>query len=443
MSYEGVMRGTGRLLAMAPILLVIGAVVGAVVAGLDWIVFTVLLGHLYDKNVWLLAVCPLVGLVICLVVLRWAALGASPSTTDEYLFVVSTPGDVLDPYPAPARAVATIAAVGSGAALGLEGGALYLGGALAVAMSRLLNRLRLDPTVMVVVGGAAGLAALFQQPLFGALFAVEAPYRMGLDVRRLPAALLGGIGGWAAFALLLPQRGGIVDIGPSFHFQGKMLLVAVLAGVGGALVARVFGPLVLGARRVLAAVVPGPRLLACGVILALVVLLGDKITSYGGGTTLGPGTFGLSWAVSPEIHATATAVVGLLILRLIATPAAVAGGGAGGIIVPLFVCGGLVGRLIADVVDDRYWLLAAVLGGAAAVAAGYRVPLAMVAFTVATLASVWGLVLGVLAVGAATAASAGVSVSPAQGLQPPLVRVPASRRSRPGGRARRPAEEAE
>jgi len=435
MRYIGVMRGTGRLLAMVPVLFVIGAVVGVAVSGLDWIVFDVLLTHLYDADVWLMAFCPVVGLVISLVVLRWGALGASPSTTDEYLFVVSTPGDVLDPYPAPARTVATIATVGSGGALGLDGAAMYLGGALSVAISRWLNRLRLDPSVVVVAGGAAGLAAISQQPLFGALFAVEAPYRLGLDVRRLVPALLGGLGGWAAFALLRPDSNGLVTFG-SFDFQGKMILVAILAGIGGALVARIFGPMVLGARRVLAAVVPGPRILGCGLILALVVLLGDQITKFGGGSTLGPGTFGLSLAVSPATNASAAAVVGLLLLRLVATPATVAGGGAGGLIVPLFVCGGLVGRLIGGLVDDRYWLVAAVLGGAAAVAAGYRVPVAMVAFTVATLASPWGFFLGLITVGGAMFASVGVAVSPAQGLQPALVRVASPRRRRPGERQR-------
>jgi CIC family chloride channel protein len=73
-------------------------------------------------------------------------------------------------------------------------------------------------------------------------------------------------------------------------------------------------------------------------------------------------------------------LLAILALRCCATGATVAGGGVGGLFVPLVVAGALVGRAFGQAfgaLDDSLFL---VLGIAAFLGAGYRVPLAAVMF---------------------------------------------------------------
>jgi CBS domain-containing protein len=75
-------------------------------------------------------------------------------------------------------------------------------------------------------------------------------------------------------------------------------------------------------------------------------------------------------------------VLGLLLLRCVATVVTVAGGGAGGLFIPLVVAGGLVGRAMGGMLGTaamgaNFFPL---VGVAAFLGAGYRVPLAGVVF---------------------------------------------------------------
>jgi CIC family chloride channel protein len=62
----------------------------------------------------------------------------------------------------------------------------------------------------------------------------------------------------------------------------------------------------------------------------------------------------------------------------------VGGGGAGGLFVPLVVAGALTGRIVGGAVNDLDTSLFVVVGIAAFLGAGYRVPLASVMFVAET-----------------------------------------------------------
>ena len=74
----------------------------------------------------------------------------------------------------------------------------------------------------------------------------------------------------------------------------------------------------------------------------------------------------------------------VLALRCLATSATVAGGGAGGLFIPLVVAGALAGATIGGAVNGGDLELFIVVGVAAFLGAGYRVPLAAVMFVAET-----------------------------------------------------------
>lgn len=66
-----------------------------------------------------------------------------------------------------------ILAIGSGLSLGREGPSIQLGAMAGQGVSRLLGRLRVEEKYLITSGASAGLAAAFNAPLAGVIFALE------------------------------------------------------------------------------------------------------------------------------------------------------------------------------------------------------------------------------------------------------------------------------
>ena len=101
-----------------------------------------------------------------------------------------------------------------------------------------------------------------------------------------------------------------------------------------------------------------------------------KLAGYN--LTTGPGYDTIRWAIDPS--RSVWLVAAILVLRCIATTTTVAGGGVGGLFIPLVVTGALAGRVVGGAVNALDTSLFTVVGAAAFLGAGYRVPLAAVVF---------------------------------------------------------------
>jgi len=64
-------------------------------------------------------------------------------------------------------------AIGSGLSLGREGPSIQLGAAVGKGISRKLGRIRTEERYLITAGASAGLAAAFNAPLAGVIFALE------------------------------------------------------------------------------------------------------------------------------------------------------------------------------------------------------------------------------------------------------------------------------
>jgi CIC family chloride channel protein len=117
-----------------------------------------------------------------------------------------------------------------------------------------------------------------------------------------------------------------------------------------------------------------------GLVLASCFAVGRIATGESIGIGAGYGT--IDWVLEPG-HA-AWLVLLVLVVRCVATSATVAGGGVGGLFIPLVVAGALLGRLAGDLAGDTRTTLFLVIGVAAFLGAGYRVPLAAVMFVAET-----------------------------------------------------------
>jgi CIC family chloride channel protein len=345
----------------------------------------------------MVAVAPMVGLFLARAALALIGRGMSPATSDEYLRSFHDPAVSLSIRGLAARMAASISTLGFGGAMGLEGPSLYLGATIGSQTQRRLPRFfrDADRRLLMVAGAAAGVAAIFKAPATGAIFAIEVPYQDELARRLLLPALVSAATGYLAFVAvdntdrLFPIAGE-----PSFNFRD--LIGALALGVAAGLAARAFAASVMKAKQ-LAESPSILRPLLAGALLAGIFVITRLAT--GESLTFGPGYNTIAWALDPD-HGTWLVLL-VLVLRCAATTATVGGGGAGGLFIPLVVGGALTGRVIGGAVQSLNTTLFVVIGVAAFLGAGYRVPLAAVMFVAETTGRPGFVVPGLLAAVAA------------------------------------------
>lgn len=356
---------------------VTGALTGLFVRFFEYIVVEVAFRHVVEGPLWVGAIAPGVGLLVSAILLRTVGNGASSATSDEYLRAFHDPEYPLRPRAFIGRMAAAITTLGTGGAMGLEGPSMYGGSALGAMIQRRLPKAfrGVDHRTLLVAGAAAGVAAIFKAPATGAIFALEVPFRDQMARRMLLPALVASASGYLVFVALS-------NTNPIFSFQTdriasfqyRDLAGAILIGIFCAIGARAFSRLIRHAK----AFSHGPE--AIRVALASASFVGLFVISRlltGETLTIGTGYEVIRWL--GEEHAL-WLLAAVFVLRCLATATTVAGGGVGGLFVPLVVGGAIVGRSVGDIVNPLDPTLYVLLGIAAFLGAGYRVPLAAVMF---------------------------------------------------------------
>jgi chloride channel protein, CIC family len=360
-----------------------GVVVGLAVLVIERVTIGGLFDRLADRPLWLQACAPGVGLLIAYLCVRWIAQGKSPSTTDEYVHAFHEEAhEHMSTRPVLGRVLASIATIGYGGALGLEGPSIYAGSAIGSTIQRRFARFfsREDAKLLLVAGAAAGISAIFKAPATGALFAIEVPYRADIARRNVLPAMVASAAAYVTFAAIdgtdpiLP-----VANGSPFDWRdlGGALAVGLVCGLG----ARLFSAAVRALRdRRITDIPIGLRILAAGAALVAFAYAAEAVADAP--LTLGIGYDVIRWATDPSLAQ--WLILTLLVLRVGAVLATLGGGGAGGLVIPLVVLGALIGRFASGAFGMADSDLLLVVGMAAFLGAGYRTPLAAILFVAET-----------------------------------------------------------
>ena len=362
-----------------------GVVTGLLVRGFEYVVEEVY-HRVLEAPLWLAAISPAIGLVVAAIVLRLGG-GMSPSTSDEYLRAFHDPEYRLRPRYLGARIGAAIATLGSGGALGLEGPSLYGGSALGSMIQRRLPApfRGSDHRTLLVAGAAAGVAAIFKAPATGAIFALEVPYRDDMARRMLLPALVASASGYLTF-VTLSSTTPLLSVGSSIPpFELIDLLGALVVGATCAIGARAFAKLMRIAKGFSLRALPLRLVLSSATLVGL-FFLSRELTGL-------PLSLGTGYEVFRQFlfieqpGLSVWLLIAVFMIRCLASAATTAGSGVGGVFVPLVVGGGIVGRAVAEVLHAQRASLYTLLGIAAFLGAGYRVPLAAVMFVAETTGS--------------------------------------------------------
>jgi chloride channel protein, CIC family len=283
-------------------------------------------------------------------------------------------GGRMSLIPSLSRGVLSIVIVGMGASLGREAAPQLAGGAFASGLCERAHVPAWQRRLLVACGAGAGMAAVYNVPLGGALFAVE----VLLGTLALPFVLPALATSVVATAVAWTVLGNApIYTLPVHGASGSEIVWAVIAGPLAGLAAAIWVRMVRvahGARPIAARA----RMVAP---LAVFAALGATAIAYP--QLLGNGQDTVELAVTAQLGVGLLAA--LVVLKPLATAGCLGSGAPGGLFTPTLTYGVLFGGLLGygwiqvwpGTSDGAY----AVIGGAAVLAASMQGPLAAVVLT--------------------------------------------------------------
>jgi CIC family chloride channel protein len=125
--------------------------------------------------------------------------------------------------------VASEVVIGMGASIGREAAPKLMGGASGSVLSHWMDLTPAQKRLLVACGGGAGLAAVYNVPLGGAIFTAEVllgSFALPTVLPALACSLIATMVAW----IYLPSGATYPDI-PSYRFSGSLMVWSLLAGV--------------------------------------------------------------------------------------------------------------------------------------------------------------------------------------------------------------------
>ena len=127
----------------------------------------------HGMYVWLLPLLPMTGGLLVGFITRYFAPEAEGHGVPEVMDAMARKGGRIRPRVAGAKAVASALTIGSGGAAGTEGPIIQIGSAIGSTVGQWLRVGTGGISILIASGAAAGIAAIFNAPIAGVLFAVE------------------------------------------------------------------------------------------------------------------------------------------------------------------------------------------------------------------------------------------------------------------------------
>lgn len=169
----------------------------------------------------------------------------SPSMADEVVRAYHRPDQQIDYKAAVPKLAASVATMGFGASAGMEGASKWLGGTITSYLQGKINsnpRLKFlhgKAETTLMVGAAAGIAAIFRAPLTGAIMGIESPYKNDLAHDALIPGLVASATSYATFSFLRPATP-YFPINFVYHINVRDLVLCLPVGVLGGLASHLF-----------------------------------------------------------------------------------------------------------------------------------------------------------------------------------------------------------
>ncbi len=288
--------------------------------------------------------------------------------TDTAVHAFHRQGGKIRRRVAPLKILASAITIGSGGAAGREGPTALFSAGFGSIYAGLTHRTEADRRLLVLIGMAAGLSAIFRSPIGTAIFAVEVLYSdMEFESEALVYTMLGSVIAYAVNALFVGGK-------PLFEVPATLevtrfvdyawyILLGLASGAAGAFIPGVFYRTRDLFHRIKVAPQLKPALGGLGVgVLALFLP-----------QVLGGGYGWMQLAMNGRLALSLMAA--LMVGKLLAFALTVSSGGSGGVFAPTLFVGAMLGGTLGHVLHQPPAAFV-IIGMAAVFGSAARVPIA-------------------------------------------------------------------
>ncbi len=368
----------------------IGAVIFRyLIRGVEWIGYD-LIPHLTAGwgRAYVVFVPAIGGLLVGLLVYNFAR-EAKGHGVPEVMEAVALRGGRIRPIVAVVKSLASAISIGSGGSVGREGPIVQIGSALGSTIGQALKLSDDRVSNLVACGAAGGIAATFNAPIAGVIFALEVilggrfsvRYFSSVVVSAVAASVVGRVVFGNIPGFVIPFEYGINSLW-EFAFYPLLGVVAALLGV-------LFVRLLYASEDLFDDWEQVPEWFKPAIggvllgVLALAYPLAMRVIQW----HRMPQVFNVGYDIIEAVLANQmvlVVVLVLLILKLVATSLTLGSGGSGGIFAPALFMGAMLGAAFAMIVNLIFPTLAlppgayALVGMAAVFAAAAHAPITAV-----------------------------------------------------------------
>jgi len=338
--------------------LVVGTGAGLGAVFFRWLIKTVqsfayegLTGPLQNFSPFYLLIIPAIGGAIYGPLIYRFAREAKGHGVPEVMEAVALHGGRIRPRVAVIKSLASAICIGTGGSIGREGPIAQIGSALGSTLGQLLHLSDERVRNLVACGAAGGIAATFNAPIAGAIFALEVILGR-LEVTYFGAVVISSVAAVAVarifyagtFAFAVPQY---TLISPWELILYTLL--GLLAAIGAVCFTRL-----LYASEDLWDHVPLPEFIkpiGGGLLLGVIGLLTFKAADGF------PRVFGVGYGSIGDVlfgRLASEVVLGLFIFKMLATVLTLGAGGSGGIFAPSLFMGAMMGTIFGQIVHHLF-----------------------------------------------------------------------------------------
>lgn len=369
------------------IVLVLSALLVGIGTGAGAVFFIWLLTQISRFTLWsqdvagnvasLLLTMGAAGFLVGFIIDRWAR-EAKGHGVPEVMEAIALRNGRIRPRVAALKVLASSLTIGVGGAAGREGPIVQVGSALGSTLGQVLHFSAERTRTLVACGAAAGIAATFNAPIAGTIFALEvilgrftSRYFGAVVISAVAASVIGRAYLGAEPAFVVPAY--------PLHHLGELPIYVVL-GFLAALVAVLFIRLLYRAEGFFDDwQISLPYKTALGMLLTAGVGL-----LIPGRLVLGPGMELIGETLATDFDMSLTLMGALLFLKLLATTFTLGSGNSGGVFAPGLFMGAMLGGLVGNVANTLWPAVAvdpgayAIVGMAAVFSGAARAPITAV-----------------------------------------------------------------
>ena len=319
-------------------------------------------------TIWFLPLATTLGGLLAGIVVYTLAPEAEGHGTDTAVNAFHHLGGVIRARVPLVKMIASAITIGSGGSAGREGPTALISAGIGSVYARKTGRSEKEIRLLLLVGMAAGLSAIFRSPIGTAIFAVEVLYsEVEFESGALVFTMLGSI---IAYTL----NGFFVGFRPLFQVPSSVAIASasdygwyIVLGAACGVVATIL-PMALYGARDLFQLIPVPRHVKPAIAGLAVGLIAVALPQLLGG--------GYGWIQAAINGSIASKLLLLLVFGKIVTFALTIGsGGSGGVFAPSLYTGAMLGAFLGAVCHQPPAAFA-VVGMAAVFGAAAKVPVA-------------------------------------------------------------------